>query len=103
MSEVRPDPGPVGSDLAAGWGDPTRAARIRLEKSGFLVEATVPAAHTSRLLDAVVVALAAAGAVVCPVLTVRAVPPDFPTWAAVALVAGQIGLLGVLALVARRR
>lgn len=103
MSGVRPDPGPSGSDKAAGWGDPTRAARIRLEKSGLSVEVAVPAAHTSRLLDAVIVVLAAAGAVVCPVLTLRMVPPDFPTWAAVALVAGQIGLLGVLALIARRR
>jgi hypothetical protein len=102
MSIATPDPGTPGTDNPAGWGDPTREARVRVEKSGLKVEVAVPSSQAPRLLHAAVLALVVSGALLGPVLTLRAVPPDFPAWAAVGLVAGQTGLLGLVAMIARR-
>lgn len=97
MSAAPPDPGVPGSDNPAGWEEPTREARVRVEKSGLKVEVAVPSSQAPRMLDAAVLALVLSGVVVSPVLTLRGVPVDFPVWATVGLVAGQIGLLGLIA------
>lgn len=102
MSAATPDPGLLGSDNQAGWDDPTREARVRVEKSGLKVEVTVPSNQAPRLLNTAVLALVMIGVIVCPVLTLKGVPVDFPVWATVGVVAGQIGLLGLIALTVRR-
>ena len=102
MSIATPAPGTPGADNPAGWGDPTREARVRVEKSGLKVEVAVPSSQAPRLLHAAVLALVMSGVVLGPVLTLRAVPPDFPVWATVGLIAGQIGLFGLVALTVRR-
>jgi hypothetical protein len=102
MSAATPDRALSGSDTGEDWGEPSRDARVRVEKSGLRVEVAVPSSQAPRLLDAAVLAMVMAGVLVGPVLTLRAVPPDFPVWATVGLVAGQIGLLGLVALIVRR-
>lgn len=102
MSIATPDPGIPGSDNPAGWGDPTREARVRVEKSGLKVEVAVPSSQAPRLLNAALLALVVSGVLLGPVFTLRAVPVDFPVWATVGLVAGQIGLLGLIAMTVRR-
>ncbi|MEU4766747.1 hypothetical protein AB0H12_26165 [Actinosynnema sp. NPDC023794] len=102
MSIATPAPDTPGADNPAGWGDPTRQARVRVEKSGLKVEVAVPSSQAPRLLHAAVLALVMSGVILGPVLTLRAVPVDFPVWATVGLVAGQIGLFGLVAMVARR-
>ncbi|GAB2964665.1 hypothetical protein [Saccharothrix stipae] len=102
MSIATPEPGTPGTDNPAGWGDPTREARVRVEKSGLKVEVAVPSNQAPRLLHAAVLALVMSGVILGPVLTLRAVPVDFPVWATVGLIAGQIGLFGLVAMIARR-
>ncbi|WP_433273230.1 hypothetical protein ACQPZF_18495 [Actinosynnema sp. CS-041913] len=102
MSAATPDPDQSESDNSAGWGDPTREARMRVEKSGLKVEVAVPSSQAPRLLATAVHVVVMIGVVLCPALTLRVIPPDFPTWATVAVIAGQIGLLGLVALVVRR-
>ncbi len=102
MGGAQPDRGSPGSDNPMGWDDdPTPEARIRVEKTGLTVEVAVPAGHTPRLLTTAAYALAALGALVGPGLTLRLVPPDFPAWAVIGLVAGQLILLGLVVLIAR--
>ncbi|MFI9812188.1 hypothetical protein [Saccharothrix variisporea] len=81
--------------------EPTSAARIRVEKTGLRVEVAVPPGQAPRLLTAAGYAVVSVGVLVGPALTVRAVPADFPVWATLGLVAGQIGLLGLVALAVR--
>ncbi|MEU4806873.1 hypothetical protein [Actinosynnema sp. NPDC023587] len=99
---AEPDRGEPASGSIAGGDDPTPAARIRVVKTGFSVEVAVPARHTARLLTTAAHAAAAVGVLVGPGLTLRLVPPDFPAWAVVGLIAGQLCLLGLVALIARR-
>ncbi|MEU6151605.1 hypothetical protein ABZ816_16565 [Actinosynnema sp. NPDC047251] len=101
-SHAGPDRAVPGFGSTEGVGDePTPAARIRVEKTGFSVEVAVPAAHTSRLLTVAGYATAAVGVLVGPGLTLRLVPPEFPVWAVVGLIAGQLALLGLVVLITR--
>jgi hypothetical protein len=102
MSAATPDRELPASDTGADWGEPSREARVHVEKSGLKVEVAVPSDQAPRLLHAAVLALVMTGVVFCPVLTLKGVPVDFPVWATVGLIAGQIGLLGLIALTARR-
>ncbi|MEV0677537.1 hypothetical protein AB0I60_13545 [Actinosynnema sp. NPDC050436] len=72
-------------------------------KTGLSVEVAVPARHAPGLLTTAAYAAAALGVLVGPGLTLRLVPPEFPAWAAVGLIAGQLALLGLVVLVARAR
>ncbi|MGM1059189.1 hypothetical protein [Saccharothrix sp. Mg75] len=102
MGTALPDRGVPASGNDADWGEPSREARVRVEKAGLRVEVAVPSAQAPRLLTTAVLALVLIGAVVCPALTLRGVPVDFPVWAAVGLVGGQIGLFVLVALIVRR-
>ncbi|MBB5954102.1 hypothetical protein FHS29_000672 [Saccharothrix tamanrassetensis] len=62
-----------------------------------MVEVAVPSSQAPRLLTTVAYALVLLGALFGPVFTLRAVPVDFPPWATISLIAGQIGLLGLVA------
>lgn len=102
MSAATPDRALSASGTEEDWGEPGREARVRVEKSGLRVEVAVPSGQAPRLLNSAVLAMVMVGVVIGPVATLRAVPVDFPVWATVGLVAGQIGLLGLIALIARR-
>jgi hypothetical protein len=71
-------------------GEPSRCARVRIEKSDLTLEMTCP------LLNATINALFVIGAVICPWLTFKAVPADFPTWATLGTIITQLLLLGLM-------
>ena len=102
MSAAMPGRELPAPDDDADWGAPSREARVRVEKSGLRVEVAVPSSQAPRLLTTAVLALVLIGAVLCPALTLGGVPADFPVWAAVGLVGGQIGLFALVALIVRR-
>ncbi|MBE1463126.1 hypothetical protein [Kibdelosporangium phytohabitans] len=56
------------------------------------MDVSMPARYSRQLLDVFILALAIAGAIIGPVLTLRAMPPDFPAWAVTTLIAFEVVL-----------
>ena len=93
--------GPVSSDpdkvMVGMNNEPTECARVIVEKiDWFKAEIVVPPDHAGGLLASVIYSLCAIGAVLGPMLTLRAAPAS-PTWILVAAAFGQLIVLVTVA------